>query len=185
MAKQRETGMLYQVLARANAQAAWEPYQAMTRDPLQALTLLRRASRTYAEVSVIEAESAVALRQQVRQLRAGEPTGQESCPVPSLSGTPRLSLVGATIESQRWAIEQGPGGDHDVPYRFEPTLSAHTLQRWAQLVLAARLLDDEAEEALDAAETLAISDLAELPESDAGDETLAVEPSVVRSNRII
>lgn len=174
--------MLYQVLARADAQAAWEPYQAMTRDPLYALTLLRKASRTYAEVSVIEAESAVALRQQVRRLRAGEPTGQESCPVPSLSGTPTLSLVGATIESQRWAIEQGPGGDHDVPYRFEAPVSEHTLRHWAQLVLAAQRQDDEA--ALGTAEPLAIGDLDEAPGSSGEDEPLVAEPSVVRSKRI-
>lgn len=176
--------MLYQVLVRANAQAAWEPFQAMTRDPLHVLTLLRRASQTYAEVSVIEAESAVTLRQQARRLRAGEPSGQEACPVPSLSGTPTLSLVGVTIESQRWVMEQGPGGDHDVPYRFEAPISEHTLRRWAQLVLAAQLQDDATSETLQAAELLPIGELTETPASDGDDETLLIEPTVVRSKRI-
>lgn len=136
--------MVYQVLARASAQAVWEPFQAMTRDPLHAMTLLQKARRTFAEVSIIQAESANLLREQVRLLRAGEPSGQEVSPLPSLTATPRISVIGATIESQRWAIEQGPGGDHDVPYRFETSVSAHTLRRWAQLMAVARRQDEEA-----------------------------------------
>jgi len=71
LTNQREVGMVYQVLARANAQAAWEPYQAMTRDPLHALMLLQKASRSYGEVSVIQAESAHLLREQVRRMAPG------------------------------------------------------------------------------------------------------------------
>jgi len=137
--------MIYQVLARVNADAAWEPFQAMTRDRQQVLTLLRKALQTYTDVSVIQAESATILREQVRRLRAGEPSGDEACPLPSLSATPRISLVGPTIEHQRWAIEQGPGGDHDVPYRFESAMPAQILASWAKLLGLARRHANETE----------------------------------------
>lgn len=129
--------MIYQVLGRAHADAAWEPFQAMTRDPQHALALLRRAGRIYGEVSVIQAESAHVLREQAQRLRAGEPSGYEASATPSLTATPRLSLVTGEVESQRWAMERGPGGDHDIPYRFEPFVPAHTLRRWSRLMARA------------------------------------------------
>ncbi|MGH2504284.1 MAG: hypothetical protein ACRDID_17390 [Ktedonobacterales bacterium] len=140
--------MLYQVLTRASAQATWEPFQGMTRDPLQAIALLRQAAGAFAEVSVIQAESAALLREQARRLRANEPTGFERCPLPSLTATPRISLAPLSAESQRWAIEQGPGGDHDLPYHFLTPISDQTLARWAQLMNVARLRPDEASENL-------------------------------------
>jgi hypothetical protein len=174
--------MIYQVLARANAQAAWEPYQAMTRDPLHALMLLQKASRSYEEVSVIQAESAHLLREQVRRLRLGEPTGHEASATPSLSATPRISVIGATIESQRWAIEQGPGGDHDTPYHFEAPISEHTLRRWTQLLVEARRLDAEADTSA-SAETLAEVELLADTSAPLAVEATA-EPTTVRSERV-
>lgn len=174
--------MVYQVLARANAQAAWEPYQAMTRDPLHALMLLQKASRSYGEVSVIQAQSAHLLREQVRRLRLGEPTGHEASATPSLSGTPRLSVVGATIESQRWAIEQGPGGDHDIPYHFEPPISEHTLRLWTHLMVEARRQDAEA------SASTTTDTLAALNSPTDADATRpaepAAQPTTLRSERI-
>lgn len=178
--------MMYQVLARVSAQAAWEPYQAMTRDPLHAMALLQKATRTFAEVSVIQAETAALLREQVRRLRVGEPSGYEACPLPSLTATPRVSLVGVSIESERWAIEQGPGGDHDVPYRFEASISAQTLARWAQLMSAAQnqgdtpdMPDTLAELAREDAQAAS----AEM-ESQPGSAAVAGEPASIRSDRI-
>lgn len=143
--------MVYQVLGRADAHAAWEPFQAMTRDPLHALALLRKASHIYGEVSIIQAESARVLREQAQRLRAGEPSGYEASVIPSLTATPRLSLVAGGVESQRWALEQGPGGDHDVPYRFEPFVPAHTLRRWSRLMAQARRHAASAPDTADAA----------------------------------
>jgi hypothetical protein len=176
--------MMYQVLARVSAQVAWEPYEAMTRDPLHAVALLHKANRTFVEVSVIQAESAALLREQVRRLRVGEPSGYEACPLPSLTATPRVSLVGASVESERWAIEQGPGGDHDVPYRFEASISAQTLARWAQLMSAAQNLGDTtstlAELATSAIEQAVGAEAASEPDG----ETVGVEPAAIRSKRI-
>ncbi|HEY7849464.1 MAG TPA: hypothetical protein VIC27_05325 [Ktedonobacterales bacterium] len=171
--------MVYQVLTRASAQAVWEPYQAMTRDPLHAMTLLQRANRMFAEVSVIQAESAALLREQVRRLRAGEPSGHEVCPLPSLTATPRVSMAGTTIEHQRWAIEQGPGGDHDLPYHFETPISAQTLARWARLMVSARQDNDD--------DTLAeLAAAAEAPEAqiEPGSASVAVDPAITRHERI-
>lgn len=173
--------MMYQVLARASAEVAWGPYQAMTRDMRQALALVQQAKRAFAEVTVIQAETAMLLREQVQRLRIGEPSGYEVCPLPSLTATPLVSLVGATIESERWAIEQGPGGDHDVPYRFEASISPQTLARWAQLMSAAQGEDDE---------TLAeLASSAVRSEGDEGERALAAEtvtiaPDAIRSERI-
>lgn len=168
--------MLYQVLARVSDEAAWEPFQAMTRDPLHAMVLLRAAHQRFAGVSIIQAESANLLREQVRRLRAGEPSGHEVSPVPSLTATPRLSPLGPTIESQRWAIEQGPGGDHDTPYHFEAPASAQTMARWARLMAAARRQDKAASSAVDP------SDLSELAPASAESAAVEAEPSTVRSN---
>jgi len=180
LAEQREEGMLYQVLTRASAEAAWEPYQAMTRDPLRVMALMQKASRIFPEVSVIQAESASLLREQARLLRAGEPSGQERSPLPSLSATPRVSMLGATIESQRWAYEQGPGGDHDVPYRFESPISAQTLAHWARLMARAQPSDA----LTDAADDGAIDDAIALEIGDT-QAALAPEPAPAPTKRIL
>lgn len=129
--------MLYQVLTRANQQTAWEPFHAMTRDPLYAMALVRKAGQVFAEVSVIQAVTASQMREQVRLLRAGRSAHGEVSPVPSLTATPRVSLEDSCIEGQRWAMERGPGGDHDVPYRFEGQIAGDTLRRWVSLMAAA------------------------------------------------
>jgi hypothetical protein len=171
--------MVYQVLVRADAHAEWEPFQSMTRDPLHALAIVRRASKIFGDVSVIQAESAHLLREQTLRLRAGEPSGQEASTLPSLTATPRISLVTGASEYQRWALEQGPGGDHDVPYRFEQFVPAHILRRWSQLMAQARPSDDIASYGVTA-----------LPQSDdASDANSASEPivapSMTRSERIV
>ena len=180
--EQREESMLYQVLTRASAEAAWEPYEAITRNPLRVMALMQKASRDFAEVSVIQAESAYLLREQARLLRAGEPSGDERSPLPSLSATPRISLLGPTIESQRWTIEQGPGGDHDVPYRFESPFSAQTLAHWARLMARAQAdetLTDEAEA------EVAIAEEASAAGDDDATATLAPEPAPTPTKRIV
>lgn len=128
--------MLYQVLARTESESAWEPYQAMTRDPLQALNLVRKASQTFAEVSVIQAATAPLLREQIRHLSTQQGATPSASPVPSLTATPRIRFTPTGVESQRWEMERGPGGDHDVPYRFSGPISSETLHRWARLMLA-------------------------------------------------
>jgi hypothetical protein len=172
--------MLYQVLTRVSVQAAWEPFQAMTRDPLQAMTLVQKASAAFAEVSVIQAATAPLLREQVRQIRAGQPTSYDVSPLPSLTSTPRISLAPASIESQRWAIERGPGGDHDVPYHFDgPIIATATLRRWASLMAAAQ---GEYDASRDTAADETLEDALEAP-----DETITrvSESTAVRSERII
>lgn len=126
--------MYYQALARLHAEAAWEPFLAMTRDPMQAMRALQLASRRFPEVTIIQAESAQRLREQAQRLRAGEPTGDGRSPVPSLSATPRVSILSAKLEAQRWAIEEGPGGDHDTPYHLELPAAGWLLARWARMI---------------------------------------------------
>lgn len=133
--------MVFQVLTRASARTAWEPFQSMTRNPLFAMALVRKACESAVEVSVIQAPSALQLREQLRQLRAGQSTSGAASPVPSLTATPRVSLASSNIESQRWVIERGAGGDHDLPYRFDGAISDDLLHRWSRLVAAAQIED--------------------------------------------
>lgn len=137
--------MVYQVLVRARADGEWEPFQGMTRDPIHTMRLLQQASRKFSEVSVLQAESATLLREQLRRLRAGAEPGEKASPVPSLSGTPRISVLAEDLNDRRWSMEQGRGGDHDVPYRFDVPGSSWMLTRWAQLVGRMRA-DDTATE---------------------------------------
>lgn len=172
--------MVYQVLVRADAHAAWEPYQAMTRDPLRAWALLLKADKLFNDVSVIQAESAHLLREQAQRLRVGEPTGHESSALPSLTATPRLSLIAGSAESQRWALEQGPGGDHDVPYHFEQFVPAHILRRWSQLMAQTLHLDDIAE--YDASDDLIQG--GDANDTDSASEAV-VAPRATRSERAV
>ncbi|HEX8981232.1 MAG TPA: hypothetical protein VF792_00550 [Ktedonobacterales bacterium] len=169
--------MLYQVLTRENQQTAWEPFHAMTRDPLYAMALVRKAGQVFAEVSVIQAATALLLREQVRQIRAGQPTCGDVSATPSLTATPRLSLAPSGIEDQRWAMERGPGGDHDVPYRFEGQIAGDTLRRWVSLIAAAH--GDRI--------SMPISELTdqsrETADDEAGELLSDVEPVVARTER--
>ncbi len=169
--------MLYQVLTRENQDTAWEPFHAMTRDPLYAMALVRKAGQVFAEVSVIQAATALLMREQVRQIRAGQPTRGEVSPVPSLTATPRMSLAPSSIEGQRWAMERGPGGDHDVPYRFEGQIAGDTLRRWVSLIAAAH--GDRI--------SMPIAELTDQIRESSDDETIEslndVEPAVARTER--
>jgi hypothetical protein len=169
--------MLYQVLARMESESAWEPYQAMTRDPLQALNLVRKASQTFAEVSVLQAATAPLLRDQIRHLSTQQGVIPSASPVPSLTGTPRLRFTPAGVESQRWEMERGPGGDHDVPYRFSGPISAETLHRWARLMAAAH-----GESGITS--TAELADQIRQPSDDEAGELLSDgEPAVARTER--
>lgn len=168
--------MLYQVLTRANQQAAWEPFHAMTRDPQYAMALVRKAGQVFSEVSVIQAATMTLMREQVRQVRTGQPVRNDVSPVPSLTATPRISLEPTSLEGKRWALERGPGGDHDVPYRFEGHIAGDLLRRWVSLMAAAHGEDVTSPiEELDDPTTVAWDDL--------GEPLTGAQPTVARTER--
>ena len=145
--------MLYQVMIRARARwgytgyVIWEPFAGPTRDPFDALRLVRQASQRRAEALVVQAEDADDLAELVRHMRC-EPLPQaavvevaEPAPVQADGQLDRQSLADellAAWDTQRWELEQGSGGDHDTPYRF--TLPTHTaeLHHWLRMMMRYR-----------------------------------------------
>jgi hypothetical protein len=126
--------MIYQVLVRQRGDEGWAPYARPTSDPFVAMRLIQQANRQHYEVTVLQAEHLGALRALLERLRRGELPAQMVSAVPSLTSTPRVSVRDEIWEVRRWELEQGPGGDHDTPYRFELPPSAQVLAAWLSLM---------------------------------------------------
>lgn len=147
--------MLYQVMIRTRAQrryaghVVWEPFASPTRDPYAAMQLVRQASQRRAEALVVQAEDADDLAELVRHMRAlpllhapatldtpdaatPEPLTSTAAPAEQLSFADELL---AAWDIERWAMEQGAGGDHDTPYRFSLPTSAKELRSWLRLMV--------------------------------------------------
>ena len=43
------------------------------------------------------------------------------------------SFAGGGVKDQRWAIEQGDGGDHDMPYAFRLPFDGKVRDMWTRL----------------------------------------------------
>ncbi len=126
--------MMYQVLIRACAGAAWVAYASPTDDPYQVVLLIQAANQQYAEVTVLQAESVAALTELLRQVRSGAVSAQAVSPLPGLTATPRVRVEDPPMERLRWELEQGPGGDHDEPYAFSMPESTEVLRAWMRLM---------------------------------------------------
>ncbi len=155
--------MLYQVMIRWRAQKrytgyiGWEPFAGPTRDPSAALQLVRQASQRRAEALVVQAEDADDLAELVRHMRAlplpDAPAAVDAVditdgdfadvaprePVAHSAGLAELASFAdqllASWDQQRWAMEQGPGGDYDTPYRFSLPSSTTELRYWLRMML--------------------------------------------------
>ncbi len=152
--------MLYQVMIRLRAQQrytgyiGWEPFAGPTRDPSAALQLVRQASQRRAEALVVQAEDADDLAELVRHMRAlplpDAPAAVDMTegdladaaprePVAHSAGLTELPSFAdqllASWDQQRWAMEQGLGGDHDTPYRFSLPSSTTELRYWLRMML--------------------------------------------------
>jgi hypothetical protein len=137
--------MVYQILVRQQSDAGWKPYHKAISDPFVAMRLMQQANQQYGEVSVVQADNLSALRTLVERLRRGElPTHAVSIG-PALTATPRVSVRDAVWEVRRWELEQGAGGDHDMPYRFELPPNAKVLAAWLSL-MASRWRGTESDE---------------------------------------
>ncbi len=155
--------MLYQVMIRRRAQQryteyiGWEPFAGPTRDPSAALQLVRQAAQRRAEALVVQAEDADDLAELVRHMRAlplpDAPAATDIADVDVVdfaefaprepeahsAGLAELASFAdqllASWDQQRWAMEQGPGGDHDTPYRFSLPSSTTELRYWLRMML--------------------------------------------------
>lgn len=131
---------MYQVMSRERQGAPWERYAAPTNDPFLAMRQVQRAKVTQAEVTVVQAATTSELDELVDRMAHHDcaEIWAAGGPVNSPASSPaRRSLP----DERRWELEQGPGGDHDEPYRFELPASAPIMRAWVRLL--ARHRDDE------------------------------------------
>jgi hypothetical protein len=127
--------MLYQVLTRVSAGAAWMAYATPTSDPYDVIVLIQAANQHYAEVTILQAEDAGALATLLSHIRrGGELPPEAASPVPGLTATPRVLVEDPPMEARRWEMERGPGGDHDQPYSFALPRSMGVVAAWLHLL---------------------------------------------------
>lgn len=133
--------MIYQVLVRPRPDENWRSFGLPTGDPFTAMRLIQQAHQQHEEVSVLQADNLGALRGLLERLERGELPDQAVSVAPSLTSTPRVSVRDEFWELRRWDLEQGAGGDHDTPYRFELPLNTKVVAEWLRL-MANRWRDD-------------------------------------------
>lgn len=126
--------MIYQVLVRQQADVSWEPYGKPTKDPFVVMRLIQQAHQQYGEISVVQADNLGAMRSLLERLRRGELPAHAVSIGPALTATPRVSVRDEVWEVRRWELEQGAGGDHDLPYRFELPPNPQVLAAWLSLM---------------------------------------------------
>jgi hypothetical protein len=130
----REKALIYQILVRQQSDANWRPYGKPITDPFAAMRLVQQANQQYKEVTVLQADNLSALRALLLGLARGEMPARAASIAPALTATPRVSVRDEAWEAWRWEMEQGGGGDHDMPYRFELPLNPKVLAAWVSLM---------------------------------------------------
>ncbi len=131
--------MFYVVMVRSHVSAPWEPFAEPCDDPFTAMSHIQAAGKHHAEVTVLQATDAEAVKHLLAQARAGATLARQSSPVPSLTSTPRVHVEESSIDRRRWEIEQGRGGDHDCAYVFTLPQDARVLAKWLDLMLSLRV----------------------------------------------
>ena len=110
---------------------------------------LCQARRYCAGAVLVQAETAQELACQVRHVQqsrcrpasAALPPLQTpgAQPVANSAAPPPATQVAALHDDdddRRWALERGPGGDHDEPYRFALPMEAVVMYHWLRLLTA-------------------------------------------------
>lgn len=132
---------MYQVLYRDRVTEepyGWAMFSAATSDPFAAMRLLQQAKARHGEATVVQAstpsELALLVRRILRQdvtdaMAAGTECAEAQPAAPGAAGDD------TGIERRRWNIEEGPGGDHDAPYRFALPLCAAESAHWVRLLV--------------------------------------------------
>jgi hypothetical protein len=126
--------MIYQILVRPQSDQTWKPFGLPTSDPFTAMRLIQQANSQHNEVTVLQAESLSAVRALLERLERGELPPEAVSIAPSLTSTPKISVQDGFWELRRWDLEQGAGGDHDTPYRFELPANAQVVAAWLSLM---------------------------------------------------
>jgi hypothetical protein len=133
--------MQYQVMTKTNGIAKWRYVTLPTSDLHRARMQFQTIKRYNAGVLLLAANSLFDLAQLTQRLCSlGDETRTPTHATP-------YAVPAATIQrswhdyyaDSRWELERGPGGDHDEPYRFEPSTSEATRRVWARLLASASL----------------------------------------------
>ena len=129
---------MYQVMIRRLLNGPWELFDSATTDPFAAMQQLQHAKARHADATVLQAVSASELELLVQRMRQSD----QVCP-PVLKGpddlpAPNPARLQVPEERRRWELEKGPGGDHDVPYRFEMPASMQIALAWLRLMAQLR-----------------------------------------------
>lgn len=121
--------------------AQWRYVTLPTSDLHRARMQFQTVKRYNAGALLLAANNLFDLAQLTQRLcNIGAETGTQAratpCPVPA--ATTQQNWHGYYVDP-RWELERGPGGDHDEPYRFEPSTSEATKRIWARLLASASL----------------------------------------------
>jgi hypothetical protein len=133
--------MQYQVMTKRSGMAQWRYVTLPTSDLQRARMQFQTVKRYNAGVLLLAANSLLDLAQLTQRLcHAGEKTGthMRATPHPVPIATVQQTSHDYSTDP-RWTLERGPGGDHDEPYRFEPSTSEATRRVWARLLASASL----------------------------------------------
>ena len=133
--------MQYQVMTKRSGMAQWRYVTLPTSDLHRARMQFQTVKRYNTGALLLAANSLLDLAQLTQRLcNVGEKTGTQVhatlCPIPTATAQQTSHDHSA---DPRWTIERGPGGDHDKPYRFEPSTSEATRRVWARLLASASL----------------------------------------------
>lgn len=148
--------MMYQVLKWSRHLDGWVPLPRPTTNAHTARLHLSQARRYCAGAVLVQAETAQELACQVRHVQQSR-CRPASAALPQLQPQPQPLTLGAqnTVsrdatrapysaavavalhdDARRWALERGPGGDHDEPYRFALPMEAVVMYHWLHLLSA-------------------------------------------------
>lgn len=142
--------MMYQVLKWSRQLDGWVPLSGPTTNAHTARLQLSQARRYCAGAVLVQAETAQELAGQVRHVQQSRCRPASAAlpqlqtpgvqPVANSAALPPATQVAALHDddARRWALERGPGGDHDEPYRFALPMEAIVMYHWLRL-LAARV----------------------------------------------
>jgi hypothetical protein len=119
----------------------WRYVTLPTSDLHRARMQFQTVKRYNAGALLLAANSLFDLAQLTQRLcGVGAEAGTQACatPCPVPAATTQRNWYDFCADP-RWELERGPGGDHDEPYRFEPSTSEATRRVWARLLASASL----------------------------------------------
>jgi len=134
--------MFYQVLTRRHAGSAWHMCGPPTSDHCGAQRRFHEAKRFCAASILVQTATPRELALLIGLVQRGEATPDQHQNSPCSASTAYACSAPqaqpASLDEQRRHLEQGSGGDHDEPYRFELPEGLDIWYQWIRLLAQAR-----------------------------------------------